>query len=561
LAANAGNALIKIKNLNTVEQSEAHLKAIFDLAGFILVVLDKQGNISSINQYGAELLGYRKEELLGRNWFDTVLLKDDRERIRKVQQSILAGDATLNIIEDKVITKKGEILDIRWYNDILKDPEGSLVSTVSSGVDITEKKREEEILRSMEALYAPLINPDSTMLDITVKVLEQARALTHSIHGYVSEVDPETGDNIGHTHTFPMEICRVPDFKATFPRNPDGTYNGLWGHTLNTKKSFFTNNPEKFEDSVGIPENHIPLHNFLSVPVLLGEILVGQICLANAPRDFNQKDVEGIEKLADIYALAIHRIRTEKERDRVQQQLILEKSRAEQAEEMDRVKSNLMNTATHEIRTPLTSILGYSELIREKLEEMDSKLLLNYFDVLERNVKRLDILSSDLLDLQRIELGRMGLNKSIVSVNKILSGIEAEMTPILNGKEQKIEIINQASNLEINLDEIRITQVLVNLIGNSSKFSPNSSKIQLNIEKVDENAVFTIKDNGIGLSEDDITKLFNPFPDIRVQNAEHGSGLGLSICKGIIELHGGKIKVESEGRGKGSTFSFYIPLN
>jgi K+-sensing histidine kinase KdpD len=181
--------------------------------------------------------------------------------------------------------------------------------------------------------------------------------------------------------------------------------------------------------------------------------------------------------------------------------------------------------------------------------------------VLERNIKRLDVLSGDLLDIQRIELGRMELNKSPVLVESILNQVETELNPILEEKEQEIVFTNKAQRIEVLVDWLRIIQVLINLIGNASKFSDKKSRIEVNIEEKRGNIVFSVIDEGIGLSHEDMSKLFQPFPDIYIPNVSHGSGLGLSVCKGIVELHDGEIWAESAGRGKGSTFSFKIPLD
>jgi signal transduction histidine kinase len=140
----------------------------------------------------------------------------------------------------------------------------------------------------------------------------------------------------------------------------------------------------------------------------------------------------------------------------------------------------------------------------------------------------------------------------------VIKQIEFEFYPIMSEKNQRLEI-NYDPECTIKCDTMRLNQVLVNLIGNANKYSPEGSLIQLDITEEDGHLLFSVSDEGVGLSAEEISKLFKPFPNIHIEGISHGSGLGLSVCKGIIELHGGEIWAESEGRGKGSMFKFKIP--
>jgi len=244
---------------------------------------------------------------------------------------------------------------------------------------------------------------------------------------------------------------------------------------------------------------------------------------------------------------------------KLDKELAEERFKTEQLIELNRLKTNFMNTATHEIRTPITSIRGYSEIIQGKMARGEMDEIDRYFEAVIRNIDRLEHLSSDLLDMQRIESGRMTINKARVPVRMILDMLRSEMTPILDNKEQLLEIKMPPTGTIIDCDELRILQVLINLVQNSSKFSDYGSSVTVTVSELDEAVKFSVMDVGIGISVIDLPKLFTPFPDIRVNNVRHGSGLGLSISKGIIELHGGEIWAKSDSFGIGSTFAFTIP--
>jgi PAS domain S-box-containing protein len=261
-----------------------------------------------------------------------------------------------------------------------------------------------------------------------------------------------------------------------------------------------------------------------------------------------------------IIASDLTQLSEEQETSRkLDRELAEERFKTAQLIELNRLKTNFMNTATHEIRTPITSIRGYSEIIQGKMARGEMDEIDGYFEAVIRNIDRLEHLSNDLLDMQRIESGRMTVDKAMAPVQRLLDQLRSEMIPILDNKEQTLEINMPSAEMIIDCDELRILQVLINLVQNSSKYSDYGSTIKVTVSELNNEVKFSVIDSGLGISEKDLLKLFTPFPDIRVANAKHGSGLGLSISKGIVDLHDGKIWAKSEGFGMGATFAFTLP--
>jgi signal transduction histidine kinase len=234
---------------------------------------------------------------------------------------------------------------------------------------------------ALSELYAPLISPSSSIETIAKVILDRAKALTGSEHGYVNSIDLITGDAVGHTLTEMMEDqCSVSEErkKVIFPRGGDGLYHGLWGHALNTAEGFFTNSPATHEASKSIPEGHVPIQRFLSVPVLLGEEIVGQIALANKGEDYTERDLESIQRVAGFYALAIQRNRARED---------LQKAKAEleirvEARTMELAKANARLRAEvseririqEQIEQSKTMLRGIFDGISEPLILMDVQL-------------------------------------------------------------------------------------------------------------------------------------------------------------------------------------------
>lgn len=179
-----------------------------------------------------------------------------------------------------------------------------------------------DVNAALSELYKPLTIASLSFSEITGVILEQARKITGSVHGYVSAIDSVTQDNIGYTLTEMLgKSCAVKggDLRVVFPISRSGEYGALWGHVLNTRQAFYTNTPQSHPDSTGTPEGHIPLEQFLSVPVILGAELIGQIALANPERDYTDRDLIAVQRIAEFYALAIQRKRVEDEREQSQQ--------------------------------------------------------------------------------------------------------------------------------------------------------------------------------------------------------------------------------------------------
>ena len=297
----------------------------------------------------------------------------------------------------------------------------------------------------------------------------------------------------------------------------------------------------------------------LAVPILGDARVLGVLNVESLQLDaFSDDDARLLEILAQNVGASMYRIRVVEEKTELERQVFVQRVQVEQEQELSQLKTRFMSTATHEIRTPLSSILGYTELIQMDEGNL-SEAQRQYFTVIQRNVNRLTVLTDDLLDLQRLEEGMMSVNLEQVNIRDLVDGVESEFAPILVEKDQSLEV--SCVDVVVNMDRLRVMQVLVNLLSNASKFSPVGSVIGLDVVESGDGVQVTVSDNGVGLLEEEIGKLFTPFPGILVNGNVSGTGLGLSICKGIVELHGGKIWAESGGLGKGSRFSFTIPYS
>jgi len=221
------------------------------------------------------------------------------------------------VVEHIHRTRDNRHRNVEVHGFPILDKDANVTHIIEYCVDVTEQKRRQEerqwelaVNRVIVDLADALIDPSSSIEEVAEIILDQARRLTGSRHGYVSSIDPETGYMISHTLTRMMgSQCRIPvqERNATFRPGPDGRFPALFGHALNTGRGFYTNTPASHPASTGVPQGHIPLENFLTVPALVGDEVVGQIALANTEEGYTEREREAIERMAKLYALAVQR--------------------------------------------------------------------------------------------------------------------------------------------------------------------------------------------------------------------------------------------------------------
>jgi signal transduction histidine kinase len=260
------------------------------------------------------------------------------------------------------------------------------------------------------------------------------------------------------------------------------------------------------------------------------------------------------------------------------EEIDIRKKAEEAAEEANRIKSNFLSTVSHELRTPLTSVLGFARIIRKKLDESvlpalkfedrkAAKSLGQIRDVTEIIVSegdRLTALIDDVLDLAKMEAGKIAWNVQQISVVDVIDRATTAVSSLLEQKSLALIKEIEEGLPEISGDRDRLIQVVINLLSNAWKFTnAGSITVHASLTTMDEERQFIkigITDTGIGISPKDQEKVFEKFSQIgdTLTDKPKGTGLGLPICREIVECHGGSIWVESE-HGKGSTFFFTIP--
>jgi len=238
----------------------------------------------------------------------------------------------------------------------------------------------------------------------------------------------------------------------------------------------------------------------------------------------------------------------------------------ERLKQLDKLKDEFVSLASHELRTPMTVIKSYIWMFLHKkgdsLEPKEREYLERAYGSTERLIK----LVNDMLNVSRIESGRLKLEMKDLDIVKLVDTVVNELVPRAQELGLKLTLSKPTTPVKtLNGDADRIEQILINFIGNSLKFTPPGGFISVKLEANESDVLISVSDTGRGIKKEDLHKLFQKFGMISSaylqKNINQGSGLGLYLSKSLIELHGGRVKVESAGENKGSSFSFTLPYN
>jgi signal transduction histidine kinase len=240
------------------------------------------------------------------------------------------------------------------------------------------------------------------------------------------------------------------------------------------------------------------------------------------------------------------------------------KNQLTELEKLNELKSEYLRRATHELKIPLTSIKGYADLLLEINGNKLNPDIISNLENIQEGCSRLEHILKNIIENSKLKTSRIKLRKSRVNLSECIRYCLDELKELSDTRNHSIKL-NIKEDLVFSFDKDQICEVLINILSNAMKYTPVNGNLFLKTDFKDNFVIVSISDNGIGITEEEMKKLFKEFgkvshPDLNIDSGTEGSGLGLYISKQIIELHGGEIWVESEGRNKGSTFYFSLPL-
>ena len=597
-----------------LKESEEKYRLLVDNVTDAVFTIDLKGNITFCSQAGEKMTGYSVRQLLSMNMKE-VIAQEHLAEIQERLQARIRGEKYLAPHQFELTRADGKRLPVEMSTSPLLK-EGHLVGIQGIVRDITERKRAEEDLRESEQKFRRIYNASldaiyTTSIDGEILDMNPAGVAMFGFDSldelkkvnieslYVNLDDRKRLIELagkGPVRNFGVQFKRkdgtvIDCIINSYPLSDErGRIVGLQGAIIDVSEhqefqKKLKESEERFRGFVERSfdvivmldlEGHV---NYVSPSVMwvtgyTPEEMVQQHFRNYLPKDVIPEEIRAFVEIAKgevARAVQLRIVRKDGSLAHIElnaspiirngkiagvQAIIRDVSERFKLMEM---RDRFISTVTHELRTPLVSITGYLDLavsgaLGAVPKEIESSLL-----VVKRNTDRLLNLTNDLLDFRRLEAGKFELNKAPLNFQDVIKNCVEDTQPSIDEKKQILNLEVSEGPLPIQGDAVRLSQVLVNLLSNANKFAPESSTITLRATEEEDVIQVQVSDKGIGIKKEDLGRIFEPFAAIEKPSHVKGSGLGLSVSKGLIEAHGGKIWSESPGEEKGATFTFTLP--
>ena len=509
----------------TPQQSEERFKLLVEgVKDYAIFMLDANGFVASWNSGAERIKGYSADEIIGKHFS---LFYPPETLASGLPAHELEVAKEVGSFEDEGwrVRKDGSLF---WANVVitaLRDPRGNLLGFSKVTRDLTQRRAHEEALRQSEERFRLLVEG---VKDYAIFMLD-ANGFVASWNSGAERINGYSADEIIGKH-----------FSLFYPA--EARESGWPEHELQTaaeRGSFIDEGWRLRKDGTRIWAH-------VTITALRDDEgrLLGY---AKLTRDLNdRKKAEALEVSGQ-------------ERDEI---LEAERSARMAAQRATRIKDEFLATLSHELRTPLNAIVGWTQILRRAGSSVKPADLERGLDVIDRNARAQVQLIDDLLDLSRVITGKVRLDLQQVSMIEVVQRTMHSVEPAAAAKGIRLKAILDPAPAMVSADSGRLQQILWNLLSNAIKFTPKGGQVQVLLQRVNSHIELSVSDTGIGISPEFLPHVFERFTqrDSSASRSFGGLGLGLAICKQLVELHGGTIRASSQGPGLGATFLVELPL-
>jgi PAS domain S-box-containing protein len=512
----------------------------FEQAPHFAVLLDPDGTVAEANRASLDAGGYARADVAGRPFWDCGWWHGAPGLAGQVRASVAAaarGDTVR--IELPHFCADGARRFIGLVLAPVAGPDGAPLFIAATGTDITERYRVEERLRLLDSIG------EATRVASDPKVImEEATRLLGEYLGAtrVAYADLEAdNDRFTIRHDW-----RVPGAISTV-----GVYSlDLFGSRARANLRMGRNLVIGDVDRELAPEDGKDMFNQIGIKAIIccglakgGRLVAMMAVHQEQPRAWSADEVALVDAVVERCWAHIERVRS-----------------TEALRAADRHKSEFLATLAHELRNPLAPLRNGLDILR--LADGNPALRASVRDTMDRQLRHMTYLVSDLLDIARVASGKIVLQKEIVDVHAVVASAVEATAPLVQAASHRLSLTLPERPVAIEADAVRMSQVIGNLLSNAAKYTPPGGHIALDVAPQEDAVVIAVADDGIGIAAEALGAVFEMFTQVaqHIDRANGGLGIGLSLVKRLVELHGGTVFAASAGPGQGSTFTIRLPL-
>jgi PAS domain S-box-containing protein len=522
---------------------QAHL---LDSVGQAAIVTDPVGRIIYWNRYAETLYGWSRAEALGRNILEVTVAPAAVEQAAEIMELLRNGQSWSG---EFLVRRRDRTTFPAFVTDTpIFDGQGQLQAIIGISADVTERKRVEQALRYLadaSATLAAVVDYDSTLQKVA------GLAVPHFADWCAVDMVEADGSlrRLAVVHADPAKVKLAHEFHRRYPPDP-GSPHGLPRVLRTGESDMMADIPDALLIQGARDEEHLRLlrelglRSYMCVPLKGRGKVLGAVTFvaAESGRRYTPADLAFAEELARRAAIAIEN-----------SQLYAELRQA------DRLKDEFLAMLAHELRNPLAPVRNALHILKQP--EANAAQLQQVRDMAERQVQHMARLLDDLLDVSRISRGRIELRREAVDVAAVIGRTAEAARPVIEERRHEVTVSLPAGPLRVEADPTRLEQVLTNLLNNAAKYTDPGGRIWLSAVRDGNAVVVRVRDTGIGIAPEMLPRIFDLFvqAERRLDRAQGGVGIGLTLVKKLVELHGGRIEAASAGPGRGSEFAVRLP--
>jgi PAS domain S-box-containing protein len=566
MARQCGQALLRALRAEREDRMRAWLATTLHSIGDAVITTDTTGCVTLMNAVAEQLTGWNESQARGRPLDEVfpIFSEKTRERCENPVQKVLSEGKIVGLANHTVLrSRAGTETPIDDSAAPIRDAKGALFGVVLVFRDVSAEKRDHvrgDFLARAGGVLAASLDYRATLASVVQFAVPELADWCTVLLLEPGETEPR---QVAMAHADPAKLQFARDLTERYPPDPNASSGAR--HVIRTGQAeLYTElSPALIERSARDDEHlrllrELRLHSAMIVPLLGRERTLGALTFIHAEsrRRYSEEDLAFAEEFARRAALAIENALALRQAEQARAE---ERKLRREADVANKAKDEFLATVSHELRTPLNAILGWASALRSRhpAPDLDKPLA-----IIERNARRQARLIEDVLDISRVISGKLTLTLGPTNLAEVVQNAIESVAPAAEAKHIRIQSELEVA-VSVTADGDRLQQAVWNLLSNAVKFTPEAGEVKVRMHREGSDICICVSDTGEGISSEALPIIFEPFrqADASTTRRHGGLGLGLAIVQQLVTAHGGTVRAESDGLGRGAKFVVALPAH